>query len=96
MVTVTNTMPTTLSADGTHPLHIGWRYLDATGTPLTGYDGRAILPFDLKPGASIDIHLPLQPSLAARGGSIQLTLIQEGLMRATDVGIPPLTIEIND
>jgi hypothetical protein len=96
MVTVTNTMPTTLSADGTHPLHIGWRYLDATGTPLTGYDGRATLPFDLKPGASIDIHLRLQPSLAARGGSIQLTLIQEGLMRATDVGIPPLTIGIND
>ena len=49
MVTVTNTMSTTLSADGTHQLRIGWRYLDATGTPLTGYDGRATLPFDLKP-----------------------------------------------
>jgi hypothetical protein len=50
----------------------------------------------LKPGASIDIDLPLQPSLAAKGGSIQVTLIQEGLTRATGVGIPPLTIGIND
>jgi len=96
MVTVTNTMSTTLPADGTHPLRIGWRYVDATGTPLTGYDGRATLPFDLKPGASVDVFLSLDPSLAVKGRSIQVTLIQEGLMRATDVGVQPLSIKIND
>jgi hypothetical protein len=96
MVTVTNTMSTTLSADGAHPLRIAWRYVDATGTPLTGYDGRATLPFDLKPGASVDVYLSLDASLAAKGRSIQLILIQEGSMREVDAGVQPLSIQIND
>ena len=96
MVTVTNTMSTTLSADGTHPLRIGWRYLDATGTPLTGYDGRATLPFDLKPGDSVDVFLALDQGLAVKGTSIQVTVVQDGLVRAVDAGVPTLSIEIND
>lgn len=96
IVRVTNTMTTTLSADGTHPIRIGWRYLDANGTPLTGYDGRAVLPFDLKPGASVDVFLTLDTALAAKGRSIELTLVQEGSMRAADVGIKTLSIQITD
>jgi hypothetical protein len=95
-VTVTNTMSTTLSADGTHPIRIGWRYLDANGTPLTDYVGRAVLPFDLKPGASVDVYLTLDTKLAATGKGIEVTLIQEGSMRGADVGIKPLSIQIND
>jgi hypothetical protein len=97
MVTVTNTMSTTLSAEGTHPVHIGWRFVDANGTPVTGWDaGRSTLPFDLKPGESVNVFLSLDPSLAVKGGSIQVTLIQEGLMRAVDAGIQPFSIQIND
>ena len=96
MVTVTNTMSTTLSADATHPLRIGWRYVDANGTPLSDWSGRSNLPFDLKPGDSVDVFLALDEGLAVKGTSIQVTVVQDGLVRAVDAGVPTLSIEINE
>lgn len=95
-VTVQNSLPSTVSAEGEHQLRIAWRYVGADGVPLTDFIGRANLPFDLKSGASVDVYLSLDPSRTVKGGSIELTVLEEGLMRASDAGVQPLSIKIND
>lgn len=74
------------------PMRISWRFLDATGRPASGWDARMDLPFDIPANGELSINLPIDSSMEIRGGSLQVSLVQEGVFWAHDIGVQPLTI----
>jgi hypothetical protein len=74
------------------PIRVSWRFLDAMGRPASGWDTRMDLPFDIPAKGELVILLPIDPNMEIRGGSLQVSLVQEGVFWAHDVGVSPLTI----
>lgn len=74
------------------PIRISWRFLDAAGRPASGWDTRMDLPFDIPAKGELAVRLPIDSSMEIRGGSLQVSLVQEGVFWAHDIGVQPLTI----
>lgn len=74
------------------PMRISWRFLDTTGNPMSGWDPRMDLPFDIPTKGELSVRLPIDSNMEIRGGSLQVSLVQEGVFWAHDIGVQPLTI----
>lgn len=74
------------------PIRISWRFLDAAGRPASGWDTRIDLPFDIPAKGELAVRLPIDARMEIRGGSLQVSLVQEGVFWAHDIGVQPLTI----
>lgn len=74
------------------PIRISWRFIDSTGIPASGWDTRMDLPFDIPAGGELIVHIPIDPTTEIKGGSLQFSVVQEGVFWAHDIGVEPLTI----
>lgn len=74
------------------PIRISWRFVDASGQPASGWDTRMDLPFDIPAKGELSVRLPIDSNMEIRGGSLQVSLVQEGVFWAHDIGVQPLTI----
>lgn len=74
------------------PIRISWRFVDASGQPASGWDTRMNLPFDIPAKGELSVRLPIDSNMEIRGGSLQVSLVQEGVFWAHDIGVQPLTI----
>ncbi|WP_090197630.1 hypothetical protein [Pseudomonas pohangensis] len=74
------------------PMRISWRFLDSTGLPASGWDTRMDLPFDIPAKGELAVRLPIDSAMEIKGGSLQVSLVQEGVFWAHDIGVQPLTI----
>jgi hypothetical protein len=74
------------------PIRLSWRFVDASGQPASGWDTRMDLPFDIPTKGELSVRLPIDSNMEVRGGSLQVSLVQEGVFWAHDIGVQPLTI----
>ena len=74
------------------PIRISWRFLDADGNPLNGWDTRMDIPFDIPAKGELIVRIPVNPPLDVKGGILQVSLVQEMVFWAHDIGIPPAAI----
>lgn len=77
-----------------NPIRISWRYIDSNGSPLSGWDARKDLPFDIPPQGSLKISIPLDNYKKGTAKAVQVSFVQEGVFWAHDVGLKPLTIPL--
>ena len=73
-----------------HPIRVSWRFTNSTGSPLTGWDNRADLPFDIPAQGSLTMTLPIaKPDLSTTVGEFQVSLVQDGVFWLHDLGVAP-------
>lgn len=89
---IVNPNDVAISAISNSPIRISWRFLDAQGTPKTGWDTRKNLPFDIPAHSSLKMNLLIDPAMEVEGGALQISFVQEGDFWAHDVGFVPLTV----
>ncbi len=77
-----------ISSTGNH-LNVSWRFIDKTGQPVSGWDNRKTLPFDIPAGKSVQIQLPDNSLNTRCGESVEVSLVQEGKFWLHDYGFTP-------
>lgn len=73
-------------------VRLSWRFVDSAGNPASGWDTRKDLPFDIQPHSSLNINIPIAPKMEIKSGTLQITLVQEMVFWAHDIGFEPLTV----
>jgi hypothetical protein len=96
-VNIVNSSELSFSAQSSigKPIRMSWRFLDASGNPKTGWDARRDLPFDIPAKGKLTMRIPIDPQYEVKGGALQVSLVQELVFWAHDIGIPPATIPWN-
>jgi hypothetical protein len=74
------------------PVRLSWRFLDSSGQPVSGWDLRKDLPFDIPAKGDLTVLIEIDPSLEIRGGTLQVSMVQELVFWAHDIGVKPLEI----
>lgn len=77
------------------PGGVSWRLVDSSGKPLTGWDARKYLTFDVPANGSAVVNIPIEQKPDLRGNSLEFSIVQEGVFWGHDVGIVPLSIAWN-
>lgn len=76
------------------PIRLSWRFIDESGQPLSGWDNRKDLPLDIPAQGSLRVDIPLSFSSFSGASAVQVSLVQEGVFWAHDVGVHPIAIPI--
>lgn len=76
------------------PIRISWRFNDINGRPLSGWDPRLDLPFDIPAHGSLNVPIVIKKPLPALTHSMSISLVHEGEFWAHDIGVDPLTYPI--
>ena len=71
------------------PLRLSWRFMGPNGIALSGWDERKDLPHDIPKNG--ELIVPLSVVIPPNAISIQVSLVQEGVFWAHDIGIEPAT-----
>ena len=74
------------------PVRISWRFLRPDGSPVSGWETRRNLPFDIPAKGELVVPIEIDPSAAVAGGTLQFSLVQEGRFWIHDLGVAPLSI----
>jgi len=74
------------------PIHIAWRFLDASGKPASEWDKRKNLPADIPANGGLTAQIAINPKNEIKDGTLQISMEQESAFWAHDIGIPPLEI----
>lgn len=78
------------------PIHVSWRILSANGTPLSGWDRRIHLPFDVPAHGSVPMRLSIDPkAVVGPARYLEVSIVQERLFWGHDVGVKPLRVELS-
>ena len=75
------------------PVRISWRAIDATGDPLSGWDTRKDLTFDVPAYGSLDIRIPIEAKFIEHARALEFSLVQEAVFWGHDIGIKPLLVK---
>jgi len=96
-LTISNSADHVFSAKSSldKPIRISWRFIDASGQPLSDWENRKSLPFDIPPKGSLEMDITLSQEEIDNAKELQVSLVQELVFWAHDIGIPPLTIPLN-
>jgi hypothetical protein len=76
------------------PIRLSWRFLDQSGQPLSGWDNRKDLPFDILAKGNLTVLIPLGMVMPSNVSSVQVSLVQEMVFWGHDIGVEPLTIKL--
>jgi len=90
-----NELPISAASSIGKPIRLSWRFLDSFGVPKSGWETRKDLPFDIGPKNSLKVMIPIDPRMEVTGGTLQISLVQEAVFWAHDIGLTPLTIPWN-
>jgi len=77
------------------PIRVSWRFIGTDGVPLSGWDNRESLPHDIPANGSFELIIPLRQDEMVGAEAIQISLVQEQVFWAHDIGVSPLTIPLN-
>jgi hypothetical protein len=75
------------------PLRLSWRFIGADGSPISGWDRRKSIPYDIPANGSVNVRVPVQPESVEDGQKLQISIVQEFAFWGHDIGISPLEIE---
>jgi hypothetical protein len=92
--TISNSSSTAFAATSSlnKPIRISWRYIDAKGQPLSGWDNRKNLLFDIPAHGNLQAYIPLDSSKIRVAKAVQISLVQESVFWAHDIGMDTLLI----
>jgi hypothetical protein len=90
-----NSVPITAMSDIGKPVRLSWRFLNPAGKPVTGWDTRLDLPFDIPAHGELKLNVSIDPKTEVKGGALQFSLVQEAVFWGHDIGVPPFTIPWN-
>ncbi len=76
------------------PLRISWRFLDANGIPLSGWDNRKDLPMDIPANGHLDLVLTVKKPIDSNQKVLQVSIVQELVAWGHDIGITPAIISL--
>lgn len=93
-IEIVNPNDIAIAASSVAPIRISWRFIDAQGRPLSGWDARKSLAFDVPASGSLKMSLSINLEGDIRAVALQFSLVQEGEFWAHDVGVDPLTIPL--
>jgi hypothetical protein len=87
----------TLSVGGPNAVLLSWRWLAPDGTPISGWDYRQALAFDIPAGSQLDQGLLVATSdQPAKSGRLEISLVHENVAWAQDRGLKPLRINLGE
>jgi hypothetical protein len=78
------------------PIRISWRYIGDDGIPMSGWDSRLDLPFDIPAKGKLHVSLMLDNEKASKSKKVEVTLVQELVFWAHDVGLQAVAIDLNN
>ena len=76
------------------PIRISWRFLNEKGAPIGEWDTRKDLPFDIPAHGSISMNIQVNDKILNSADAMQISLVQEAVFWAHDIGVQPLTISL--
>ena len=71
---------------------LSWRFLAVNGEPVTGWDNRKELRFNIPANGELTMQIPIKPETEIKGGTLQISIVQEGVFWGHNVGVEPLSI----
>lgn len=75
------------------PIRLSWRFLNTNGTPASGWETRMDLPFDVPAQSDIIVRIAIAPNTEVKGGTLQVSLVQEGVFWGHDIGVKPIEVK---
>jgi hypothetical protein len=81
-------------SDGKYMIQIGNQWLDQNNKTVISDDGRTPIATDLKPGAEIELPLPIKAPTKAGSYILQLDLVQEMVAWSQDKGNPTFKVKV--
>ena len=90
-VTITNSADIAFAAHSKigRPIRLSWRFLDADGSPLSGWDSRKALPADIPAEGELAVTVPFD--MPKNAAAVQVSMVQELVFWAHDIGIAPVS-----
>lgn len=85
-------LPISALSDVGKPIHIAWRFLDASGKPVSEWNKQKGLPADIPANGELTVEIAINPKNEIRGGTLQISMEQESAFWAHDIGVQPLEI----
>jgi hypothetical protein len=73
-------------------IRISWRFLKPDGNPVSGWDTRKNLNFDIPSNGKIQIQIPIDQNMEVNNGTLEISMVKEGAFWLHDLGIKPLEI----
>lgn len=70
------------------PLRFSWRFLDTNGNPASNFEKRRDLQFDVPAHGEARVRIPIESAMQIEGGTLEVSLVQEGEFWAHDIGVP--------
>jgi hypothetical protein len=94
-IKISNANDFPIAAQSQFPIRLSWRFLDASGTPVTGWDDtRWDLPYDIPEKGDLVTVIPIEQN-DEFNDMLQISLVQELVFWWHDLGMQPLNISLN-
>jgi hypothetical protein len=77
------------------PIRIAWRFVDANGRPMSGWDNRKSLPFDIPAQGKLELLVALDASNIHDAVAVEFSLVQELVFWGHDIGLKTALINLN-
>lgn len=75
-------------------LRLSWRFLNEKGTPLSGWDTRKDIPYDIVPDGELKAYIHADYPKNSKVSAIQVSIVQEGIFWGHDIGIAPAELKL--
>lgn len=90
----TGTFPFSANSRVGKPIRVAWRFLDAGGIPISGWQARKNLPLDIPANGTLNVRIPVDLPKVTDANFVQVTLMQRRVFWAHDIGVSPITIPL--
>lgn len=70
-------------------LYLSWRFLQPSGQPATNWDSRISLMRDIPANGDLVMDIVIDPFKEVRNGTLQISMVQEMVFWAHDLGVKP-------
>jgi len=88
-------LPISANSSSGNPISLSYRFLDQSGSPISNWDPRIPLWVDIPPHGSEHLEFDI-PITVPKFGFIELSLVQEGIFWAHDIGNVPKRVVLNN
>lgn len=76
------------------PIRISWRFIDSDGRPMSGWNNRKNLPFDIPAQGKLEMVISFNASEIHNARAVEISLVQEYVFWAHDIGLKPALINL--
>jgi len=88
-------LPISANSSSGNPISLSYRFLDQSGSPISNWDPRISLWVDIPPHGAEHLEFDI-PKTLPKFGFIELSLVQEGIFWAHDIGSVPKRLVLNN